>query len=82
MNAFECINVKYLHPSRTIETILVSNKFTSIIFYVYNYEGVSFRVFKSYSNLMNFFQDKKEEDYHFSTENELDKFLSEVSSFN
>ena len=78
MNTFQSINVEYLRSSRTIENILVSNKFINTIFYVYNHEGVSFRVFKNCLNLINFFQDKNEEDYHFNTEEELDRFLSEV----
>lgn len=77
MNQLKTIKTEYLRPSRTIETVLVSNRKLSEVIFVYNYEGISFRVFESHLKLMDFFQDKCESDYHFSTENELDGFLFE-----
>ena len=77
MNQLQTIKTEYLRSSRTIETVLVINRKLSEVFFVYNYEGNSFRVFESHLKLVNFFQDKCESDYHFSTENELDDFLSE-----
>ncbi|GAA4824159.1 hypothetical protein GCM10011365_04090 [Marinicella pacifica] len=62
MNNIKIKNTEYLRPSRTIETILVSNKDLSNIFYVYNYEGVSYRVFKSYPNLISCSHEKLESD--------------------
>ena len=78
MNTFRTINVEYLRPSRTIETVIVSNKNSNKLFFVYNYEGNSFRVFANHLDLLGFFQNKNESDYHFSFENELDNFLSKV----
>jgi len=78
MNTFKTIDTEYIRASITIETILVSNKNSSAVFYLYNYEGNSYRVFASHLALINFFQDKVESDFHFSTETELDTFLSNV----
>ncbi|WP_158651273.1 hypothetical protein [Pseudotamlana carrageenivorans] len=78
MNQFEVFHTEYLRPSRTIETVLVKNEYSSEVFFVYNYEGISFRVFKTHLGLINFFLDKLDSDFHFSSKNELDDFLSEV----
>jgi hypothetical protein len=75
MNTLNQINTSYLRPCRTIETTLVSNGSKNRTFFIYNYEGNSFRVFEDYLNLINFFQDKAEADYHFGTDAELDAFL-------
>lgn len=79
MNEFEAIDVDYLRPSRTIETVLVTNKNIKKVFFVYNYEGYSFRVFENHLDLINFFQESAESDYHFDTEEELDHFLRSIS---
>lgn len=79
MNTFSTINTEYIRPSRTIETILVSKENLSKVFFLYNYEGTSFRLFQSHLRLIRFFQDKSESDFHFSTEEELDFFLSQTN---
>ncbi|SFC88501.1 hypothetical protein [Algibacter pectinivorans] len=78
MNTFEVIDTEYITACRTIETILLNNRDLTEVFFVYNYEGVSFRVFKSHLELINFFQNKSESHFCFDTENELDVFLAEV----
>lgn len=78
MNTFKAIHVEYLRSSRTIETVLVSNQELSQVFFIYNYEGNHFRVFKNHLDLINFFQDNAECDFEFGTEEELDLFLSDV----
>jgi hypothetical protein len=78
MNDFQAIHVEYLRASRTIETVLVSCSNLTKVLFVYNHEGTSYRVFASHLGLINFFQDKAEEDYHFDTEEELDDFLGRV----
>jgi len=76
MNTVRVISTDYLRPSRTIETVLVTSSRHEKVFYIYNYEGYSFRVFKSFLNMINFFQKNKvESDFHFETEKELDLFL-------
>ncbi|MEP3838315.1 MAG: hypothetical protein ABJM36_11735 [Algibacter sp.] len=78
MNTFEVIDIEYLKACRTIETILINNRDLAEVFFVFNYEGVSYRVFKSHLDLINFFQNKSESKFCFDTENELDVFLAEV----
>lgn len=77
MNTVRTINTDYLRSSRTVETLLVSNANSERVFFVYNYEGYSFRLFKSHLSLMKCFQDN-ESDFHFETEKELDLFLSNI----
>lgn len=79
MNKLEVINTDYLRPSRTIETTLVSDSKSIKIFYVYNYEDYSFRVFTSLLSLISFFQDDiVESNYHFDTEKQMELFLTGI----
>ena len=78
MNTFLAVHIEYLRASRTIETVLVSNDECSQVFFVYNYEGNHFRVFKNHLDLIKFFQDKAKCDFEFSTEAQLDLFLGSV----
>lgn len=78
MNSFQTINTEYIRASRTIETILVSKAHVSKVFFLYNYEGNSFRLFKNHLGLIHFFQNKAESDFHFDNEADLDSFLSSV----
>jgi len=78
MNTFTTINTEYLRPSRTIETILVSKVNSSKVFFLYNYEGTSFRLFENHMDLIHFFQDKSESDFYFNRECDVDSFLSSV----
>ncbi|MFB9053280.1 hypothetical protein ACFFVB_09335 [Formosa undariae] len=77
MNTYRAIKVEYLRASRTIETVLVTNGNLNEVFFIYNYEGVSFRVFKSHLDLINFFLNKSDSNFHFDTEDALDLFLTE-----
>lgn len=63
----------YITPSRTVETITVegSNKYL----YIYNYEGVHFRLFIGLLELTQFFELGTEPKYHFMNEGDLDLFL-------
>jgi len=54
MNDFQAIDVKYLRPSRTIETILLENETYRKVLYVYNYEGWHFQVFDTILDIINF----------------------------
>jgi len=78
MNKYKTIATEYLRPSRTLETVLIQNKGLTEVFFVYNKDGVSFRLFKSHLELINFFENKSESDFHFHTEVELDGFLAKV----
>lgn len=78
MNSFQTINTEYIRASRTIETILVTKENSCKVFFLYNYEGNSFRLFENHLGLIHFFQDKSESDFHFDNEADLDSFLSSV----
>ena len=78
MNTFKAIEVDYIISSRTIETVVVSNSETSRIFYVYNYEGYSFRIFETILSIINFFAGENESYLHFNSDFEVDKFFSNV----
>lgn len=82
MNTFQNINTDYIKSSRSIETVLVSNENLKKLFFIYNYEGNSFRVFENHLDLINFFQNKAECNFHFNSEIELDSFLSKVKIAN
>lgn len=78
MNSFKAVETEYITSSRTLETIVVSNTKSERVFYVYNYEGYSFRVFKTLVSLFNFFDEGKESDLYFQEEFELDNYFSSV----
>ena len=78
MNNFQTLNTEYLRASRTIETVLILKERLSKVFFVYNCEGNSYRVFENHLDLINFFQNKADCSFHFNTEIELDTFLSQV----
>jgi len=78
MNSIHTINQIYLRPSRTIEQVEVNSAEKQKLYYVYNYEGYSYRVFYSLIELTNFFDHGHESRIHFDTEHELDDFLKNV----
>ena len=84
MNTFYVIETHYITNSRTIETIFIScKKKESVekierIFYIYNYEGNSFRFFNSLIPLMDFFNGDGKDYVHFENEEELDTFLEQI----
>ena len=65
----------YISPNKTIETISISNGEKKRNVYLYNYKGVSYRVFKSKEKMDRFWKGQGEEDLHFETEQELDEWL-------
>mgnify|MGYP000252821830 CR=1 FL=1 len=70
--------IYYTCSSRTIETVLVSNAVTAKPFYVYNYEGYSFRVFETKKEVSNYFNLNVEAKFHFDREDEMDDYLMSV----
>lgn len=79
MNNYTAIDVSYLRPSRTLETILLENGNERKIVYVYNYEGVHFRVFNFISDILHFFDNEFEPVINFDTEMELDSYLANLN---
>lgn len=76
MNTFQAIEVDYLRPSRTLETILLENGTYKKVLYIYNYEGWHFRVFNTILDVIHFFDDKFEPVVEFEDENELNCYLA------
>ncbi len=79
MNNIEQVQVNYIRPNRTIETILltdVNNADRKKIVYIYNYEGYHFRIFENIFEISNFIND---EEYkvlkEYSTDRGVDNFL-------
>ena len=61
MNSIEAVQVDYIkYSSRTLETILLINKENKSkkVVYLYNYEGVHFRIFENIIEVANFFTNK------------------------
>lgn len=79
MNKIRTLETYYIRPSRTIETILISNEDLNVVLFMYNYEGYSFRLFYSILDLCFFINDKKSSFSHFDTEEELDDFLVNIN---
>lgn len=79
MNTFLHSHTEYIRPSRTIETVHMSNDSRIKSFDIYNYEGYSFRLFEDILALILFFETGEEAATHFDSEEELDCFLETVS---
>lgn len=75
MNSLQTLKIIYLRSSRTIETIIISDKIHSKHLYIYNYEGYSFRVFETKKEVSNFFNLNIESKFHFNTEQCLENYL-------
>jgi len=75
MNNIEQISCKYLASNKTVESYSISIQENEILFFVYNYKGISFRVFKSRNKLEGFWSGSTEEDLHFNSEEKLDQWL-------
>lgn len=80
MNKILPIATEYINPSRTIEILNLVNPKGSRQVYIYNFEGNHFRVFDSLLGLIRFFETRKEPEYSFSSEAELDAFLEKYGS--
>lgn len=78
MNKLECIQVDYINfASRTLETILLTNeKKQQKILYLYNYEGVHFRIFENIVEVSFFLNDRPYEVLkEYLAERSADRFL-------
>lgn len=78
MNNIKQTHCKYLSPNKTIETLSISREEKEIDVYVYNFKGLSFRVFKSRESLDGFWKGMNNEDLHFSSEKNLDNWLESL----
>lgn len=72
------IKTTYLRPNITVELEIIKSK----KFYVYNYQGVHYRVFNSLKNLQSFI--KRGSDvwvFDCDTENQLEKYFLRIVEF-
>lgn len=79
MNKLTLLDTNYLRPNRTIESYLLSNGEDKKLVFVYNYEGVNFRLFLSSAQLVDFFNEKGEPSFEFGNENKLDRALKKLN---
>lgn len=80
MNQVYQISSNYITPNKTIEALSISCRNKEIIAYIYNYKGVSLRVFTSRNRLEGFLKGLNDEDFHFGSEEELDYWLKTFDS--
>jgi len=74
--------VDYLRPNRTIETLRISNNLVTKNFFVFNHEGLFFRIFKNKEDAYNSASGKTNDKIiaEFTNEKELDIFLERYLS--
>ena len=76
MNKIEAISADYITSSRTIEVYQVSNENGDVCtFFLFNRDGISFRLFSSALEMVKFFRDETHVSIHFEKEKRLDKYL-------
>lgn len=75
MNTIKIINTEYLRSNRTIETVIVNQGIKYTVFWIYNFEGIHFRVFEALLDVIDFFNNSTEAKLSFNNENELDNYL-------
>ncbi len=74
------LHTEYLRASRSIDTVALSNNNgIEQLMYIYNYEGYSYRIFESLTDLLAFFQEGKEPRWHFESEEEVERWMERQS---
>ena len=76
MNSLVQLSCQYLTPNKTIETIEVSDGINEKTLFIYNYKGVSFRIFSSQKKLSDYWKGEAVEEQNFATELELNAYLA------
>lgn len=79
MNTITLLETDYLRPNRTIESILLSDRRDKKLVFVYNYEGVHFRLFLSSEQMIDFFKEERESSLCFENERDLDYTLEKLN---
>ena len=74
------LDTSYLRPNRTIESILLSNKKNKKLVFIYNYEGIHFRLFLSADQMIDFFIKEIEPNFCFENDNDLDCALKKLKT--
>lgn len=78
MNSYYTIDVTYLRPSRTIETILLENEKYKTIVYLFNRDGIYYYYFNTILQLIQYFDGVFECKMVFESEEELGDYLQKV----
>lgn len=75
MNDIWTVKTIYIRASRTLEFTIVTNDLGTRMFYIYNYEGLHYRLFNSKIEVRKFFSCEDAEFWEFSDEEILDSYL-------
>ncbi|MCB1144819.1 MAG: hypothetical protein KDK54_21405 [Leptospiraceae bacterium] len=79
MNEIICLETEYIRSDLTIEVLLIQDKISlkTRVVYIYNYQGIHFRVFDSLLGLSQFFRSGEDASLiDFDTDEELDEYLN------
>ena len=79
MNHYQVINNEYISSSRTIEMIRVCNENREAVLWLYNHDGLYFKLFYSIMNLCTYlFEGKATSFIEFEGKELLDRYLEKV----
>ncbi len=81
MNEFECIEAEYIIFSRSLEVILVSNGTKKRIVYLYNHEGIHYRLFYTLFDVVEFFKNGGGISKNFEEDEKVDEYLGQMDLF-
>ena len=79
MNEIICLETEYIRSDLTIEVLLIQDKISqkTRVVYIYNYQGIHFRVFDSLLSLCQFFRSGEDACLiDFDTDEDLDEYLN------
>jgi hypothetical protein len=75
MNDIETIKTFYIRNSRTLESTVVSSRNEKKLFFIYNYEGLHYRLFDSKIEVRKFFNGENAMFLEFEDDETLDFYL-------
>jgi hypothetical protein len=75
MNTITTIDTEYLRANRSVDSVLVTNGNLCKTLWIYNFEGIHFRVFQNLVSVLNFIYYSQEPENSFTSESELDEFF-------
>ena len=78
MNTIEIIDEAEIRNNRTLHVIQRSIGNKKIVFYLYNYEGVHFRIFDNLAELVYFFKGDTSFHVDFEDENEIYEYIGNI----
>ena len=75
MNTINTLRTTYLQSNRTVDTIKLENEEATKYFYLYNHEGLLYRLFDSKTAISDFFNNNPSEFLEFEDDETLDNYL-------